>query len=361
MSEGTLHPEAAPAESGGESAVDQIAGLLEEEGLTTSRDEETTTDEYEAESYDGDDDGDAETESPNQDDDDDDEFDGDDEEGLAALAHELGVDSDKLGIDKDGQIVVRVKVNGENKEVSLTEAIQGTQYRAANDQKAQELSEQRKTFDTERQAVAAEFTNRLQHIQGVGNMLEQKLMAEYNNTDWQALRVSDPAEFVARQHEFQQRNQELHQAGQAIGQQMRQQQENAERQWQYERAQILSSEREDMVSSVPEWRDEAVMKKDLGQLVEYGRSLGFADDDLSNVIHNRELQVLRKAWLYDQGQTVAEKKVQKSPKMQRASNGRFTSKKGGKVDRLVERAKTARGGEKREAEAAAILAVLGDS
>ena len=192
-----LNPTAAPIESGSESAVDQIASLLEEEGVIESKDEESTTNEYEADSYDGDEDGgDTETESPNQDDDDDYEFDG--EDGIAELAQELGVDSDKLGLDEDGQIVVRVKVNGENKEVSLTEAIQGTQYRAANDQKAQELSEQRKTFDTERQAVAAEFTNRLQHIQGVGNMLEQKLMAEYNNTDWAALRAADPAEALTR-------------------------------------------------------------------------------------------------------------------------------------------------------------------
>ena len=355
----TLHPEAAPIESGGESAVDQIANLLEEEGVIESKDE-STTNEYEADSYDGDEDGDdTETESPNQDDDDDYEFDG--EDGITELAHELGVDSDKLGLDTDGNIVVRVKVNGENKEVSLTEAIQGTQYRAANDQKAQELSEQRKSFDTERHAVAEEFSNRLQHVQGIGQMLEQRLMAEYQNTDWQALRVSDPAEFVARQHDFQQRQQELHQAGQVIGAQMRQHQEQADQQWQTERSQILSSERQDMINSVPGWADEGVMKKELGQLVEYGRSLGFPDDDLSNVIHNRELQVLRKAYLYDQGQTVAEKKVKKSPKMQRASNGRFQSKSGGKVDKLVERARNARGGEKRDAEAAAILAVLGDS
>ena len=353
-----LHPEAAPAGSGGESAVDQIASLLQEEGVTESKDE-TTTDEYEAESYDGDDDGDAETDSPNQDDDDDDEFDSG-EDGLTELAHELGVDSDKLGIDADGNIVVRVKVNGENKEVSLTEAIQGTQYRAANDQKAQELSERKKSFDAELQVAAERITERLQQIQGVGQILEQKLLAEYNNTDWQALRATDPAEFVARQHEFQQRQQEMHQAGQVIGQQMRQQQEQAEQAWQQERAQILQSEREAMIESVPEWRDESVMKQELGQLVEYGRSLGFNDDDLSNVIHNNELQVLRKAYLYDQGQTVASKKVKKTPKMQRASNGRFTSKKGSKVDKLVERAKNARGGERREAEAEAVLAILGE-
>ena len=47
-----LHPEAAPTEAGGSSAVDQIADLLREDG-----DVEETTNEYEADSYDGDEDG----------------------------------------------------------------------------------------------------------------------------------------------------------------------------------------------------------------------------------------------------------------------------------------------------------------
>jgi hypothetical protein len=360
MSE-SLHPESAPTTAGGESAIDQVAAILSEDATEeSSNDDIETTNEDSSDSYDGDmDDGDVEPESPNQYDEDDNEFDGD-EEGLAALAQELGVDSDKLGLDEDGQIVVRVKVNGENKEVSLTEAISGTQYRAANDQKAQELAESRKSFDTERQQVAEEFSRRLQHVQGVGQMLEQRLMAEYNNVDWQALRVSDPSEFLIRQQEFQARHQELHQAGQAIGQQMQLQSEQADKEWQQERSQILSTEREVMVQAVPEWQDKQVMKKDLGSIVEYGRSLGFSDEDLSNVIHNRELQVLRKAYLYDQGQTVAEKKTKNPPKMQRAANGRFTSKKGSKVDRLVERAKNARGGEKRDAEASAVLAILSE-
>lgn len=360
MSE-VLHPESAPTAAGGESAIDQVASILSEEaGETTeaSADVDNTT-EYETDSQDGyEDDGDVETEEAHQDDEGD--YGVGDTEGLAAFAQELGVDSDKLGLDEDGQIVVRVKVNGENKEVSLTEAISGTQYRAANDQKAQELAESRKSFDTERQQVAEEFSRRLQQVQGVGQMLEQRLMAEYNNVDWQALRVSDPSEFLIRQQEFQARHQELHQAGQAIGEQMRLQSDHAEKEWQQERSQILQSEREVMVQSVPEWQDKEVMQRDLGSIVEYGRSLGFTDDDLSNVIHNRELQVLRKAYLYDQGQKVAEKKTKNPPKMQRSANGRFTSRKDTKLNRLVERAKTAKGGEKRDAEAAAVLAILGE-
>ena len=39
----------------------------------------------------------------------------------------------------------------------------------------------------------------------------------------------------------------------------------------------------------------------------------------------------RKAMLYDKGKTVVEKKTRKVPKMQRAANGQFVSKKEGQV------------------------------
>ena len=82
-----------------------------------------------------------------------------------------------------------------------------------------------------------------------------------------------------------------------------------------------------MVESVPEWNDTEVMKSDLAEIVQYGQSLGFSEEDLSNVIHNRELQVLRKAMLFDRGQTVAQKKSKTPPKMQRAANGRFVAQR----------------------------------
>jgi hypothetical protein len=63
--------------------------------------------------------------------------------------------------------------------------------------------------------------------------------------------------------------------------------------------------------------------------------------------------------LYDKGKTVAEKKAKKpAPKMQRASNGRFVGKKANKVNKLVERAKAAKGANKREAQADAVAALL---
>jgi hypothetical protein len=282
-----------------------------------------------------------------------------DEDGLAALAEELGLDADKLILSEDGDIQIRLRVNGKDEVIDLKEAISQTQFSKANDEKARNIAEERKSFESERQQVAQEYAARLQNVQAMGQMLEQQLMAEYNTVDWDALKVSDPARYLVTQQEYQQRQQQLHQAGHQLGEQMRQMQEQQSGQEQAERAQILASERVAMVESVPAWSDTEVMQKDLAEIVQYGQSVGFSEDDLSNVIHNRELQVLRKAWLYDQGKTVADRKVKQAPKMQRASNGRFVKGgKKGKVNKLIERAQNAKGANKRDAQADAVTALL---
>ena len=144
-----------------------------------------------------------------------------------------------------------------------------------------------------------------------------------------------------------------------LGQQMRQHQEQQEKQWQAERSEILKSERQAMIDSNPDWADEDRMKGDLKQIVEYAKSNGFSEEELESVIYSRHVNVLKKAMLYDQGKTVAEKKAKRpAPKMQRASNGRFVSKKANKVSKLVERAKAAKGANKREAQADAVAALL---
>ena len=101
------------------------------------------------------------------------------------------------------------------------------------------------------------------------------------------------------------------------------------------------------------------MKAGLTAVVDYAKSAGFSEEELQDVIYSRHVEVLRKAMLYDQGKTVADKKVKQAPKMQRASNGRFVKqKRGSKVSKLIERAQNAKGANKREAQADAVAALL---
>jgi hypothetical protein len=353
------HPQAATGEAA--SAVDQVADLLTGGSVTEEQvseevvypdDTEETVDESEVvEAQDSEDVDDEPEESHEAGDDQDDD-------GLEALASELGLDGDKLTLSEDGEVLVKLKVNGKDETVDLKEAISQTQYFKANEEKARTLAEERKTFESERQQVADSYQQQFQQIQGLGEMLQSKLTQEFQSIDWERLRITDPAEWAAKQQEFAQRNQELQQAGQMLGQQMRAQQEEQEKLQAQQRAEILQSERQLMIDSNPEWADEGKMKAGLTEIVEYAKSSGFSEEELQDVIYSRHVNVLKKAMLYDQGKTVAEKKVKQAPKMQRASNGRFVGKKANKVNKLVERAKAAKGANKREAQADAVAALL---
>jgi hypothetical protein len=282
----------------------------------------------------------------------------DDDNGLSALAEELGLEADKLALTEDGEIQIKLKVNGKEERVDLKEAISQTQFSKANDEKARNLAEERKSFESERAQVAQQYSEQLQQIRGLGEMLQNKLTQEFQGIDWDRLRVSDPAEWTAKQREFEIRNQELHQAGQMLGQQMRAEQEREAQQEAEWRQQVMQSERAIMIEKNPSWADEERMSGDINKIVDYARSNGFEDDELQQVIHSRHVEVLKKAMLYDQGKTVADKKVKQAPKMQRASNGRFVKSKNGKVNKLIERAQNAKGANKREAQADAVTALL---
>ena len=348
--------ESSPA-LGGDNPVDQVAEMLmggpaEEQEVS----DETVfeSEESEVEFSESEDDGYASDDVEPEEDVDQ----TDDDDGIVALAQELGLDEDKLTLSEDGEIMVKLKVNGKEQSVDLKEAIAQTQYSKANEEKARVIAEERKSFESERAQVAEAFQQQLQQVQGLGEMLQNKLQAEFQSIDWERLRVTDPAEWTAKQVEFQQRNQELHQAGQMLGQQMKAQQEQIARQEEKQREEILRVERAAMIESIPEWSNEDKMKGDLTEIVEYAKGAGFSDEELQDVVHNRHVQVLRKAMLFDKGQTVAEKKVKKAPKVQRASNGRFVSQQKSKTSKLIERAKNAKGANKRNAQHDAVAAIL---
>jgi hypothetical protein len=365
-----MSSESSPVQHEGErgNTVDQVAELLmadeptvdedmkTEEAVHRPNDDDLVDDSEESEVVEAHE-SDDEIEDPETDDSN--ELETDDDDDLAALAAELGLDADKLILSEDGEIQIQLKVNGKNEVVDLKEAISQTQFSKANDEKARNLAEEKKAFESERAQVAEAYGQQLQQIRGLGEMLQQKLMQDFNGIDWDRLRVTDPGEWTAKQREFEIRNQELQQAGQMLGERMRLEQEQQSQQEAQQRAAILQSEREQMIENNPSWRDEERMKGDLAKVVEYAKSSGFDDEELQSVIYSRHVEVLKKAMLYDQGQTVADKKVKKAPNMQRASNGRFVKqKRGSKVNKLIERAQNAKGANKRDAQADAVAALL---
>ena len=59
----------------------------------------------------------------------------------------------------------------------------------ANEEKARTLADERKTFQSERAQVAQAYQSQLQQVQGLGEMLQNKLTQEFQSIDWDRLRV----------------------------------------------------------------------------------------------------------------------------------------------------------------------------
>jgi hypothetical protein len=190
------------------------------------------------------------------------------------------------------QPVYTIRVDGEEIEVTLEELQKGYSRTQDYTRKTQKLAEVRKQTEAEVEAVRVERQQYSQLLEALRNQVEQSAPQE---PDWNRLRNEDPIEFAAQWAEHQQRQQRM----QAI----QQEQARLNEIQQYERAQqltaVVAEERKVLEQVIPEWRDPDTAKREKGELVEFGKKLGFKTEELANITDHRAVVALRKAYLYD--------------------------------------------------------------
>lgn len=213
--------------------------------------------------------------------------------------------------------IYTVKVDGEEYEVTQDELLNGYQRQQAYTKRSQELAEQRKAFEAEAQQVA-------QMRDAYAQQLEQ--LSQYNQQilgdaepDWDALAKEYSAEelFLYKTKLDQQKEQarQVEVEKQALAQQQAQEQ-------QAQMQQHLAKQREEMLDRIPQWRDENVRTSEREQVIKYAQqSVGFSPQEIANASDARAIELLYKAWQWDNLQSkkpAAKKKASKAPKMAKA-------------------------------------------
>lgn len=213
--------------------------------------------------------------------------------------------------------IYTVKVDGEEYEVTQDELLNGYQRQQAYTKRSQELAEQRKAFEAEAQQVA-------QMRDAYAQQLEQ--LSQYNQQilgdaepDWDALAKEYSAEelFLYKTKLDQQKEQarQVEAEKQALAQQQAQEQ-------QAQMQQHLAKQREEMLDRIPQWRDEDVRTSEREQVIKYAQqSVGFSPQEIANASDARAIELLYKAWQWDNLQSkkpAAKKKASKAPKMAKA-------------------------------------------
>ena len=205
----------------------------------------------------------------------------------------------------------RVKANGEELEVSLDELLNGYSRTADYQKKTQSLAEQRKAVEAERVKIEEAAKVRDTYAQRL-QVIEQLLSTE-DTENLAELKESDPIAYAIKVAERSEKEKQLTAVKQ---ERMRVQNEQSQQQQQLLQRHV-QTEQEKLKTLIPEFKDEAkadVIRKDIRS---YAKSIGFSDQELSQVYDSRAVQTLYKAMMFEKlqaGKGALSKKVQSAPK-----------------------------------------------
>jgi hypothetical protein len=218
-----------------------------------------------------------------------------------------------------------VKAAGEEKEVTLDELKKSYQLGSDYTKKTQEVAEQRKVIEQEAKAIIEarkvrdDYAQRLQAV-------EQFLVGSNDSPeDLAAMKENDPIGYAVKVAEMTEKKDQLQQVN-AERQRIAQEQES-DRSANMQK--YVEGEAQKLTQSLPEFSDKAKGEQIRNEIRNYGKKVGFTDDELSQVYDSRHVLVLHKAAQYDKlmaGKAGVKKKVANAPK---------TMKGGAKVKQTV--------------------------
>ena len=207
----------------------------------------------------------------------------------------------------------RVKAAGEEKEVTLEELMQGYQLGADYTKKTQEVAELRKANEAERQAIEESKKVRDTYAQRL-QAIEQFLTQGDSQEDLAAMKENDPIGYAVKVAEMTEKKEQLN-AVRAEQQRLAQQQQAEQSQAMQN---FVAQEAQKLAQVLPEFSDKTKGEQVRNEIRNYGKSVGYTDNELAQVYDSRHVITLHKAMLYDKLQKSkpsVKKKVAEAPKM----------------------------------------------
>ena len=206
-----------------------------------------------------------------------------------------------------------VKASGEEKEVTFDELVSGYQLGADYTKKTQELAENRKAVEAEAKAIIEAQQVRDTYAQRL-QAVEQLLTMNDSPEDIASMKENDQIGWAIKVAEMTEKKEQL--------EAVRAEQQRIAQQQQADRAQAMqrqiAQESAKLAEVLPEFSDKAKGEQLRSEIRNYGKTVGFTDQELSQVYDSRHVLVLHKAAMYDKLQKSkpgVQKKVANAPKM----------------------------------------------
>ena len=208
----------------------------------------------------------------------------------------------------------RVKASGVEKDVTLDELVSGYQKSTDYTQKSQTLAEERTKVEAHAQEIQNAMRTREAYAQKL-SQVEQYLTSQAKpGENLEELKENDPIQYaitVAEQTEANKKINTIRQEQQKVAQEQqhyRLQQQN----------QVVANEALMLSEKVKEFSDPKKAEQIKNDIRSFGKSVGFSDQELSQVYDHRHVMILQKAMAYDKLQKAnpgVNKKLKSAPKM----------------------------------------------
>jgi len=236
---------------------------------------------------------------------DDDEDDLDDEDNEEDLDDEEDSDEDQGAEDAGEWEKIarsrphRLKVDGEEVEVTYDELLQGYSRTEHFTRKSQDLSDRERTVLAEISAKRDEYSARLE-------MLEKALVGEAGDEpDWDALEQEDPAKFAVEFARHQARKQKID----AVKVEINRVRDEAVKEQATQWVETVQREAKALADAIPEWKDEAIASAEKQQIREFIHGLGYTDETIKGITDHKLMLIIRDAMRFRRQQTTGKKKL----------------------------------------------------
>ncbi len=195
-----------------------------------------------------------------------------------------------------------IKVNGEEREVTLDELRKGYMMESDYRKKTTEVSDKRKAIESKQSELAAK-------LEDVEAMLKIDF-DDLNSAELKELKEYDPAAYYEKKEKLEGRQKRLKDLKSEL-----------ESENQNKRLQKVEQEKELLFQAIPEWLDDSVLKSEAEMVNKLWTDAGFTPQDLDSYSDHRLVSISRKAALYDKLMSAKPESKKVTPKPKQAKPG----------------------------------------
>ena len=230
---------------------------------------------------------------------------------------EEGESDDDDDSDTDDADSVRIKVNGEMKDVTFDELISTYSKSQGLEAKIQANVEESKKLKSKEVELNKYHHDAFNHLVDLGKRLNEQIRTDdrFSQSEMGRLRVEDPAEWGARNQELRDKQDSLRRVSEL---QQRKGHEEAERR-KAQDSEYAQTEVKKLSSKYPELKNQKALESKLDEVGEYlTKSYGFKQDEVDSLMRADMWDIAIKAMAFDQSKANVSdlaNRIKKAPKM----------------------------------------------